>query len=570
MNTRLLTPLSALFLGLLASDRAPAQEAFTIIGLPDTQVYSELYPEIFASQTEWIVEQKLLRDIRYVSHYGDIVENGDNIVEWLIGDAAMYTLDIDGIPYGVNAGNHDVTASGFPGQSYMPENYLEFFGPWRFKDREWFKGSSPSGMSSYQLITGGGREFLMLNLECDTPLRELEWAQGILDRNRDKPVFLTTHRYLQDSDDYTGDIPIVGSGRYPAAWYIFENVWTPDGIQSNQFFKWFVRRNPNIFMVNCGHFSEEFRQQSANVEGGVVHEVLADYQSDTSGGNGFLRIMRFDVAGGRIDVESYSPWVDDFHTEDESRFALYVDFDSYATEQGVAVFHQDINEYEGTLDTWINEGDPDTAYGDEDTRNPDDDVYDSIFTDYRGQALLRFEDILGPVAEGKVPENAKVTRAILSIEIEDDIDNPLFNPDFEVWEVTRDWDESSTWNSLDGGLTTDQDLGALLATFPGDNDPNSESLRRIDITSAVQSWVNGEPNCGVAFLPEIITGNDDGIAIWTSEAGNPLFRPTLEVWFDPGTVFNPADLNGDGLVDGADLAIVLADWGSTSSPADIN
>ena len=569
MNSHVLT-VAGIGLALQFSSPTRAQDTFTVVGLPDTQVYSEMYPEIFAAQTDWVLEQKLLRDIRYVSHYGDIVQSGDNIFEWLIGDAAMHTLEIGDIPYGVNAGNHDITASGFPGQAYMPENYLEFFGPWRFEGRDWFKGASPSGMSSYQLITGGGREFLMLNIECDTPLRELAWAQSILDLNRDKPVFLTTHRYLQDSDDYTGDIPIVGSGRYPDAWYVFENTWTPDGIRSNDFFNWFVRRNPNIFMVNCGHFSEEFRQQSTNVEGNVVHEVLADYQGDASGGNGFLRIMRFDVTNGRIDVESYSPWIDDFYTEDESRFALYVDFDAYTTDADVAVFHQDFNGYQGTQDTWINEGDPDTAYGEEDTRNPDDDVYDSIFTDYRGQALLRFDGIVGPTAEGRIPPDAKVSRAVLSIEIEDDIDNPLFNPDFEVWQVIRDWNESSTWNSLDGGLTPGQDLGALLGTFPGDNEPNSNTLRRIDITSAVQSWVNGEPNYGVAFLPEIISGNDDGIAIWTSEADNPLFRPTLEVWFDAGEPSNPADLNGDGAVNGADLALVLSDWASNDSPADIN
>ena len=562
--------LAGIGLTMLCTSQALPQSTFSIVGLPDTQVYSELYPEIFAAQTAWIIEQKFIRDIRYVSHYGDIVENGDNIMEWLIGDAAMNTLDIDGIPYGVNAGNHDVTASGFPGQSYMPENYLEFFGPWRFEGRDWFKGSSPSGMSSYQMISAGGLDFLMLNLECDTPLRELEWAQGVLDQNRDKPVFMTTHRYMQDSEDYTADIPIIGSGRYPSAWYVFENVWTPDGIQSNDLFNWFVRRNPNIFMVNCGHFSEEYRQQSTNVEGNVIHEVLADYQSDASGGNGFLRIMNFNTSVGTIDVQSYSPWIDEFYTEDESRFILDVDFQNYRTDEGVSVFHDGINGYNGTRDTWIDEAEPDTSYGGDPTRDSDDDTTESIFTDYRGQALIRFQDIVGNQEDGRIPDSSKVSRAILSLEIAEDIDNPFFNPIFEVWQVTRPWEESSTWNSLDNGLTPDQDLGQLLGTFEGDNVPNSNTLRRIDITSAVQGWVNGEDNFGIAILPEIITSNDDGISIWTRENNNPLLRPTLEVWFDPGTPSNPADLNGDGRVDGADLSQVLADWAATDSPADIN
>ena len=38
--------------------------AFTVIGLPDTQNYSELYPEIFLNQTQWVAPQRYVRDIR--------------------------------------------------------------------------------------------------------------------------------------------------------------------------------------------------------------------------------------------------------------------------------------------------------------------------------------------------------------------------------------------------------------------------------------------------------------------------------------------------------------------------
>lgn len=555
---------------LLIAGVASAQSSFTVVGLPDTQVYSELYPEIFESQTAWIIEQRVIRDIRFVSHYGDVVEHGDDLMEWLIGDAAMAYLDDDDLPYGVSAGNHDVTPNGSPFDSYAPENYLEFFGPSRFEGCPWYIGSSPSGMSSYQMISGGGLDFLMLNIECDTPIHELQWAQGILDRSRDIPVFLTTHRYMQDAEDFTGDVPLVPSGRYPSIWYTFESPYTPGGIESNEFFNWFIRRNPNIFMVNCGHFSEEYRQQSQNVEGRVVHEVLADYQSDPSGGGGFLRIMQFDVANNRIDVQSYSPWFDDFYTDDESDFSLDVVFEDYRTDLGFAIFHDGINGYSNTRDTWINEDEPDESYGSDDTRDADDDAANSIFSDYQGQALIRFEEIIGePGQEGRIPSNAKVVRAVISLELAEDVDR-LFNPEFYVWEMTREWEENSTWNSLGGGLTAEEDLGEYLGMFMGDNDPDSDTLRRIDITPAVQRWVNGQPNYGIAILPEIISGNDDGISIWTREASNALLRPTLEVWFESDIRTNPADLNGDGEVNGGDLALILVEWGEIDSIADIN
>ena len=53
-----------------------SNDTFYIIGLPDTQKYSELYPEIFWAQTEWIVNNRDELDIRFVSHYGDLVQNG--------------------------------------------------------------------------------------------------------------------------------------------------------------------------------------------------------------------------------------------------------------------------------------------------------------------------------------------------------------------------------------------------------------------------------------------------------------------------------------------------------------
>jgi hypothetical protein len=157
--------------------------------------------------------------------------------------------------------------------------YLDNFGPQRFQGRPWFGGSSPSGMSSVTYFSAGGVDFMQIHLDCDTPVRELAWAQAVIDANRGRPTMLTTHRYLQDAEDYTSGVPLVASGRYPDVWYSVEDVYNPDGIRSEEFFQWFVRRNPSVFMVTCGHFHEEFRQVSQNVAGLPVHEVLADYRT---------------------------------------------------------------------------------------------------------------------------------------------------------------------------------------------------------------------------------------------------------------------------------------------------
>jgi hypothetical protein len=470
----------------------------------------------------------------------------------------------------VNAGNHDITANGVPTDTYIPEYFLEFFGPQRYEGRSWYWGSSPSGMSSYQVIQAGGQDFLMLNIECDSPLRELSWAQSVLDLNRDKPVFMTTHRYMQDAEDYTAGVPLVDSGRYPDVWYIVEGVYADGGIQSNELYDWFIRRNTSIFLVNCGHFHEQYRQQSPNVDGNTIHEVLADFQDDPNGGNGWLRIMEFDLQANLIDVDTYSPWLDAYRTNDESDFVLSVDFDSYVSDFPFAVFQQDINNYQGTLDTWVSEADPNTAYGDDSTRSSDDDVSNSFFSDDLGQALVGFQGVFdGDQSDGQIPAGSVIVRAVLNLQVASDIDSPIFSPDFYLYQVNIPWDESSTWNSLDNGLSG-SDLGAFVGAFSGDNSPNSDGLRRLEVTEVVQSWSDGVANHGFAILPEIINGNDEGIEIHASEAGNPLFHPRLEITYIPPDPGSPADYDGDGDVDGADLSVFLSMWGTNNPLGDFD
>ncbi|NJK49249.1 DNRLRE domain-containing protein [Candidatus Gracilibacteria bacterium] len=509
-----------------------AQERFVVIGLPDTQKYSENYPEIFTAQTQWIVDNREALNIEFISHYGDVVQHGTGSLaprEYANAKASMSILERADIPHGVVAGNHDVLESGGVGQDYDPSNYLQNFGPQWYEDRSWFGGASPSGLSTYQRFSGGEQNFIALHLHLETPHAELAWAQSIINANRDKPVMVTTHRYLQDAEDYTGGVPVVESGRYPDLWYNFEGQYNPDGIRAEELFNHFIATNRNIFLVNAGHFHEEYRQTSINNHGLPVHEVLADYQDDPNGGNGYLRIMEFDTAGDRINVSSYSPTLNDFYTKDESQFSLNVDFDRYKAPNPTVYFQNGVSGYSYTQDTWINEASKDTSYDSDATLIIDDDTTNSWLRDRSGQTLLRFDDIIGDGAEGKIPLGATITRANLKLTLKEDIDNPLANPDFSIYYVTRAWDESSTWNSLDNGLNNASDYDELINPFSGDNNPSGYNIRNIDVSEAVQRWANGEANYGLAIISEKISGNDDGIDLYSSEAEEIMFRPSLEV-----------------------------------------
>ncbi len=296
-----------------------AQAKFTVAALPDTQHYSENkvfpdYPdgaaEIFFAQTQWIVANQEPKNIRFVCHLGDIVDNGPDIDQWQVADAAMSVLDEADIPYGTCQGNHDnhYGYGVFPDMDPNATNYVAYFGPQRFTDKSWYGGCSPSQRSNYQVIEAEGRGLLFLNLSIDTPRRELDWAQQVLEENRDKLVILSTHRYLYDFRLLQGRYGdgVLGQDTFEETLladekYDLETVWP------EEFFETFIRVNPNILLVLCGHCTGQYYQIEENDQGLPVIAVVTDYEDSPNGGNGWLRLMEFDFDMGTISFSTYSP-----------------------------------------------------------------------------------------------------------------------------------------------------------------------------------------------------------------------------------------------------------------------
>ena len=54
----------------------------------------------------------------------------------------------------------------------------------------------------------------------------------------------------------------------------------------------------------------------------TVHQLLADYQDRASGGEGWLRILRFVPAEDRVYVQTYSPWLNRYEQDADSEFTL--------------------------------------------------------------------------------------------------------------------------------------------------------------------------------------------------------------------------------------------------------
>jgi hypothetical protein len=66
----------------------------------------------------------------------------------------------------------------------------------------------------------------------------------------------------------------------------------------------------NILLVLSGHYTGEGVLTSIGKSGSTVHQILADYQSWPNKGDGYLRILTFIPYEDRIEVQTYSPWID--------------------------------------------------------------------------------------------------------------------------------------------------------------------------------------------------------------------------------------------------------------------
>ena len=108
---------------------------------------------------------------------------------------------------------------------------------------------------------------------------------------------------------------------------------TDDTVSGRDLYMWndFVKNHENIFLTLNGHVAWGNdglgRLTSSGIHGNRVHQILANYQNPPytmydSGGNGWLRIMKFIPVNNRIEVTSYSPWIDQYATDNQNQFDL--------------------------------------------------------------------------------------------------------------------------------------------------------------------------------------------------------------------------------------------------------
>ena len=289
----------------------PAPEGtFTYAVLSDTHRYAgggdtPLTNAPLASQLTWLAANIETQRIAFVTHAGDLADK--NTVTHYTYAHGLFALLHGRVPYAIAPGNHDMTAA------RDMTRYQKVFGAAQFEAFPWYGGTyggrhvngkhlSGDNANSWQTLTAGGLDLLILHLECNTPDAVLTWADGILEQNRQRMAIIVAHMYLG---------PIDGRGTLGTEGNAFGRMrWAkiPGGNTSQEMWEKCFSKHENIFLILSGDQASliALRQESKGEHGNTVHELMANYPVPTDRDD-WLRLYRFDPAAQKIHAHTYSP-----------------------------------------------------------------------------------------------------------------------------------------------------------------------------------------------------------------------------------------------------------------------
>jgi len=260
--------------------------AWSIAWMSDTQNYvnSSSNKQLYFEMTDWIARSRRAEDIRFVFHTGDVVSASRDEEQWQIAADAMSTLVKANMPYLAVTGNHDTGAP----EKYT--NFLDYIASQQVANFDLDYG--PTG-SRYVLFSAGGRNYIFMGISYGNrgpSQEEIDWANAALEKHSDRTAILLAHSYIKRSGEYT----------------------TQGRVISREI----VEPNPNMLLVLCGHArGVAYRTDELDGDGDgtaerTVYSILSNYQDESRGGDGYMRILRF--REDEIYIYTYSPVLDTF------------------------------------------------------------------------------------------------------------------------------------------------------------------------------------------------------------------------------------------------------------------
>lgn len=146
-------------------------------------------------------------------------------------------------------------------------------------------------------------------------------------------------------------------------------------------------------------------------------------------------------------------------------------------------------------------------------------------SNWKMQSLIQFEGLFGDAA-GQIPLGSTINNATLRMYLYG-VQTP--SQQVGVYNMTSNWEESSTWNSLGGGVR------------PGDNaqsDPVttftdlSTGFLGIDVAPSLQAWANGSSS-NLGWALSAVSSGYSFASFKTSNYSSAEYRPILSVDFTP-------------------------------------
>lgn len=257
---------------MLATAGAAAETA--IVWLGDTCASLSGGYAGLSAQIDWIVGHAEEENLRFVIHAGNIVYDWNDAEQWQ--NAANVMDKLDGkVAYSLLAGYDRI---GHRMSGYAP--FLEGYAKRRMAktDALWYE----NGIANAQLVDTAQGKMLILSLSWMPAVRELRWADGILEQYADIPVILALNRYLNPG----GQAGTIGAGIRNAL----------------------LNRHENVRLVLCAHGEGgAWTVNEEACESGAIRRavpVLGLGTDDASENGKRLWVLRLDEEAGSLRLES--------------------------------------------------------------------------------------------------------------------------------------------------------------------------------------------------------------------------------------------------------------------------
>lgn len=181
-------------------------------------------------------------------------------------------------------------------------------------------------------------------------------------------------------------------------------------------------------------------------------------------------------------------------------------------------FQQGTNSYSETEDTELDSGSPDISKGANTSISVDLD-------DGSGQTngLIRFDNLFGD-GTGQIPTGATIHSASLRVYANDTAN---IGDTITLHRMLTSWGESSTWNSMSGGISANDVEAASTADATLANTDTTGFVTFAGLENSIQDWADGESNFGWAIL----TDSTDGWDFDSSESATTSQRPQLIITY---------------------------------------